>query len=221
MSKLRAVALLCSGPVSRSPVTRLPNLRRYLAWVKSSSFHASSRAVNALGAGTPVLHANDAKRAGIWVVSVASAELPSALSELRSATLEWTGRTLLILDSMAESCVAEEFRHSGAAVATFAPIDPEASRYVVEGDADAVGMARSLIEDSRVRRVIEIKKGAKTRYLAGAQAATQNILPFVAEAVECFQSAGLSMPESKSLAETLLTGAMRSYFRAGRRAIKS
>ena len=82
-------------------------------------------------------------------------------------------------------------------------------------------MARSLIEDSRVRRVIEIKKGAKTTYLAGAQAATQNILPFVAEAVECFQSAGLSTPESKSLAEILLTGAMRSYFRAGRRAIKS
>ena len=54
MSKLRAVALLCSGPVSRSAVTRLPNLRRYLTWVKSSSFHASSRAVNALGAGVPV-----------------------------------------------------------------------------------------------------------------------------------------------------------------------
>jgi hypothetical protein len=177
--------------------------------------------VNALGAGTPVLHANEAKRAGIWVVSVASADLSAALLELRSATLEWTGRTLLILDSMAESCVAEEFRHCGAAVATFSPIDAEASRYVVEGDADAVRMARSLIEDSRAHRVIEIKKGAKTRYLAGAQAATQNILPFVAEAVECFQSAGLSMAESKSLAETLLTGAMRSYFRAGRRAIKS
>jgi predicted short-subunit dehydrogenase-like oxidoreductase (DUF2520 family) len=167
------------------------------------------------------VHANEAKRAGSWVVSVAPADLPAALSELRSATLEWRGRILLILDSTAESCVAEDFRRSGAAVATFAPIDPEASRYVVEGDADAVRMARNLIEDSRARRIIEIKKGAKTRYLAGAQAASQNILPFVAEAVECFQSAGLSIQESKSLAETLLTGAMRAYFRAGRRAIKS
>jgi predicted short-subunit dehydrogenase-like oxidoreductase (DUF2520 family) len=221
MSKLRAVALLCSGPVSRSAVTRLPNLRRHLAWVKSSSFHASSRAVNALGAGAPVTHPNEAKRAGIWVVSVASSELPSALTELKEATLEWTGRILLILDLIAESCVADEFRQSGAAVATFAPIDTDASRYIVEGDADAVRVARTLIQDSGARRVIEIKKGAKTIYLAGAQAATKNILPLVAEAVECFQSAGLSTPESKSLAETLLTGAMRSYFRAGRRAIKS
>ena len=46
--------------------------------------------------------------------------------------------------------------------------------------------------------MIEIKKGAKMTYLAGAQAATQNILPYVAEAVECFQSAGLTTPESKS-----------------------
>ena len=220
MSNLQSVALLCSGPVSRSAVTRLPNLRRHLNWVKSGSFHASSRAVNALGAGVPVSDANEAKRAGIWVVSVAGSDLSVALAELKAATLEWTGRVLLILDSTAESCVAEEFRQRGAAVATFAPIDPEASRYIVEGDADAVRVARSLIEDSRARRVIEIKKGAKTTYLAGAQAATQNILPYVAEAVECFQSAGLTTPESKSLAEVLLTGALRSYFRAGRRAIK-
>jgi hypothetical protein len=221
MNKLRPVALLCSGPVSRSAVTRLPNLRRHLNWVKSGSFHASSRAVNALGAGVPVSHANEAKKAGIWVVSVSASDLVTALSELRVATLEWTGRILLILDSTAESCVAEEFRSRGAAVATFAPIDAEESRYIVEGDTDAVRVARSLIEDSRVRRVIEIKKGAKRRYLAGTQAATQNILPHVAEAVECFQAAGLSTPESKSLAEVLLTEALRSYFRAGRRAIKS
>lgn len=220
MSNLLSVALLCSGPVSRSAITRLPNLRRHLNWVKSGSFHASSRAVNALGAGVPVSDANEAKRAGIWVVSVAGSDLSVALAELKAATLEWTGRVLLILDSTAESCVAEEFRQRGAAVATFAPIDPEASRYIVEGDADAVRVARSLIEDSRARRVIEIKKGAKMTYLAGAQAATQNILPYVAEAVECFQSAGLTTPESKSLAEVLLTGALRSYFRAGRRAIK-
>jgi len=169
----------------------------------------------------PVSHANEARRAGIWVVSVAGSDLPSALTELKGATLEWAGRVLLILDSTAESCVGEEFRTRGAAVATFAPIDTEESRYIVEGDTDAVRVVRSLIEDSRIRRVIEIKKGGKATYLAGAQAATQNILPYVAEAVECFQAAGLSTPESKSLAEVLLTGALRSYFRAGRRAIKS
>ena len=64
----------------------------------------------------------------------------------------------------------------GAAVATFAPIDADESRYIVEGDSDAVRVVRSLIEDSRARRVIEIKKGAKATYLAGAQAATQEHL---------------------------------------------
>jgi predicted short-subunit dehydrogenase-like oxidoreductase (DUF2520 family) len=221
MNKLRPVALLCAGPVSRSPLTRLPILRRNLAWVKSSSFRVASRAVNALGAGAPALEISEMKRAGIWVISVPNSELASSLAELRSAGLEWRNRVLLIFDSEAESDSAAWFQCQGAAVATFAPVDSEESRYIVEGDSEAVRLLRRLVEDPRSRRVIEIKKGSKAKYLAGALAATQCVLPHIAEAVECFQTAGIGNLEAKAITESLLAGAIRSYFRAGRRAIKT
>src|SRR3954454_24445900 len=101
MKKLRPVALLCAGQVSRSPLTRLPNLRRQLAWVKSSSYRVASRAVNALGAGSPVMDVADMKRAGVWVVSVPVEDLTSALSELRSASVSWEDRVLMILSEEA------------------------------------------------------------------------------------------------------------------------
>lgn len=220
MSKLRSVALVCAGPVSRSPLTRLPNLRRDLTWVKSSSFRVASRAVNALGAGVPVVELDEMKRAATWMVSVPRADLPDSLRELAGADLEWRRKTLLILDSEVESETAEAFRQQGATVATFTPVDGEESRYIVEGDADAVRVVRALIEDSHQRKVVEIKKGAKATYIAGASAATQKVLPFIADAVECFQAAGIGTPEAKAITETLLAGAMRSYFRAGRRALK-
>lgn len=221
MKKLRPVALLCAGPVSRSPLTRIPNFLRHLTWVKSSSYRIASRAVNALGAGTPVAEISEMSRAGIWVISVPPPDLPGALRELRQIGIDWRRRVILIFDPEAESFVAETFRSLGASVGTFAPIDTEESRYILEGDLDAIKVARSLIDEGRTRRVIEVKKGTKGNYLAGVQTATKDLVPLIAQAVECFQSAGLSVPESKAIAEALVTGAMRSYFRAGRRAIKS
>jgi hypothetical protein len=176
--------------------------------------------VNALGAGLPVVDVDAMKRAGIWIVSVPGPDIGCALYELQCADVDWRGRTLLILDTEAESDVAEWFRRQGAAVASFTPVDNEETRYVVEGDSEAVRMLRRLIEDPRARRVIELKKGAKRQYISGALAATQGILPHVAEAVECFQTAGIGNLEAKAITEALLTNAMRSYFRAGRRALK-
>jgi len=221
MNKLRPVALLCSGPISRSPLTRLPVFRRNLAWVKSSSYRVASRAVNALGAGSAVTEVSEMKRAGIWVISVPSSELIASLEELQTAGLDWRNQILLIFDTEAESDKAAWFQDNGAFAATFTPIDSEESRYIVEGDSEAVRVLRTLVEDPRSRRVIEIKKGAKATYLAGALAATKCVLPYIAEALESFQAAGVGNLEAKAITESLLAGAMRSYFRAGRRAIKS
>jgi hypothetical protein len=136
------------------------------------------------------------------------------------ARLDWRGRVLLILDSHAESEMGAAFRTAGAAVASLAPIDADASRYVVEGDADAIRAVRLLMGDSHQRLVIQIAKGAKTRFLQGKGAATARVLPLIAEAIKSFQSAGISNAEAKSITESLLTGSMRLYFRAGRRALK-
>jgi hypothetical protein len=220
MNKLRPLALLCAGPVSRSSLTRLPQLRHNLTWVKSTSFRVASRAVNALGAGTPVSEFSETDRAAVWVVSVPHGEVRSALNELKDAQLDWRRRVLLIMDRDTESDAAASFRSRGAAVASLTPIDADASRYIVEGDTDAIRTARWLVGDPHKRLVIQIKKGAKARYLAGAHAATQQVLPLVAEAMSSFQAAGLSNADAKALTETLVSGSVRLYFRAGRRSLK-
>ncbi|HYP09000.1 MAG TPA: DUF2520 domain-containing protein [Bryobacteraceae bacterium] len=220
MKKLRPLALVCAGPVSRSPLARLPNLSRSLGWVKSTSYRVASRAVNALGAGAPVADVDEMARAVVWVVSVPRADLHATLSELWSAQIRWDSRVLLILDSEAESEVASCFRAAGAAVASFAPIDADSSRYVVEGDAEAVLAVRALIDDPHRRSLVQIKKGAKAKYLAGARTAATRMLSLIAEAVESFQSAGISNSDAKRITESLVTGAMRLYLRAGRRSLK-
>src|SRR5215203_4403637 len=215
MDKLRPLALVCAGPVSRSPLARLPHLRRNLVWVKSTSYRIASRAVNALGAGLPVSEIREMARAAVWIVSVPPAELPSTLRELHETDIKWRGRVLLILDSGADSELGTAFHNAGAAVASFAPIDADCSRYVVEGDSEAVRAVRLLIGDSHKRLVVQITKGAKARFLEGAEAATSRVLPLIAEAIEQFQGVGLRNQDAKAITESLVTGAMRLYFRAG------
>jgi hypothetical protein len=177
--------------------------------------------VNALGAGRPVNEFREIDRAAVWVVSVPPDELQWALDELQNAQLDWRRRVLLIMDRDADSGAAASFRHYGAAVASLTPIDADGSRYVAEGDTDAVQIARWLAGDSHKRVVLQIEKGAKAKYLAGAHAATKEVLPLIAEAMNEFQSAGLAKGDAKSLTETLVNGALRLYFRAGRRSLKS
>jgi hypothetical protein len=220
MNNLRPLALVCAGPVSRSPLGRLPHLRRNVGWVKSTSYRVASRAVDALGAGVAVSDASEMARARVWVLSVPSSDLTAALEELRTSEIDWRNRTLLILDAEAESSIAGVFRAAGAAVASFTATDTEASRYVVEGDPDAIRAVRLLLGDSHRRLVIQIKHGSKARYLAGVQAATSRALPLIAEAIGSFQSAGMSNVDAKAMTEALFTSSLRLYFRAGRRALK-
>ena len=221
MNKLRPLALLCSGRVSRSPLTRLAQLGANLTWVKSNSYRVASRAVNALGAGVPVASVAEMARASVWLVSVPDAELRQTLAELRSAGVDWKRRCLLILSPEADSAVAGDFRGRGAAVASFCPIDEQQSRFVAEGESDAVRAIRDLVGDTRRNKVVEIRKGAKAKYLAGARAATKDVLPLIAEALDCFQAAGISNADAKAIAESLMGGSMRLYFRAGRRTLES
>jgi hypothetical protein len=220
MNKLRPLALLCSGRVSRSPLTRLAQLGANLTWVKSNSYRVASRAVNAIGAGVPVASVAEMAGASVWLVSVPDAELKDALAELRGAGVDWKRRSLLILSAEADSAVAGDFRGRGAAVASFCPIDDQQSRFVAEGESDAVRTIRALVGDSHRNKVVQIRTGAKAKYLAGARAATKDVMPLIAKALDCFQAAGIPNTDAKAITDALMGGAMRLYFRAGRRALQ-
>jgi predicted short-subunit dehydrogenase-like oxidoreductase (DUF2520 family) len=197
----------------------LEQLAANLTWVKSTSYRVASRAVNALGAGVPVASVAEMAQASVWLVSVPDAELTDSLAELSSAGVDWKRRCLLILSPEADSVMAVEFRGRGAAVASFCPVDEQQSRFVAEGESDAVRAVRALVGDTRRNKVVEIRTGAKAKYLAGARAATKDVLPLIAEALDCFQAAGISNTDAKSITESLMSGSMRLYFRAGRRAL--
>jgi hypothetical protein len=76
------------------------------------------------------------------------------------------------------------------------------------------------VGDTRRNKVVEIRTGAKAKYLAGARAATKDVLPLIAQALDCFQAAGIPNAEAKAITEALMGGAMRLYFRAGRRTLE-
>jgi predicted short-subunit dehydrogenase-like oxidoreductase (DUF2520 family) len=155
-------------------------------------------------------------RACVWLVSVPDPELKDIIAELRGSGVNWKGRSLLILNSEADSALAGDLRGRGAAVASFCPIDEQQSRFVAEGDSDAVRAVRALVGN----KVVEIRKGAKAKYLAGARAATRDVLPLIAEALDCFQAAGIPNVEARAITESLVGGSMRLYFRAGRRTLE-
>ena len=189
--------------------------------MKSGSFHASSRAVNALGAGVPVSDANEAKRAGIWVVSVAGSDLSAALAELKARELEWTGRVLLILDSTAESCVG-----GGLSAARRGSCHVCANRSRMPRAISWKGTPMPCVSPEASLRIPSPTRDRNQKgrqddiSLPAPRRPRKTYCPTSQKRWSVFSQRGLTTPESKSLAEDLLSGALRSYFRAGSRAIK-
>ena len=221
MTKLPLMALLCAGSISRSPLARLPQIRRYVRWVKASSYRVAARVTTALRAGVPVQDISELQHVKFWLVYAPAEDLSPIIRELGTLGESLEGSQVIILDEALAATGTENLRQLGAQVATFSPVEAEEKRYVMEGDPDALKTIRQLVDSPNSSKVVELKKGAKPEYIQGALAATKSILPCVADAVERFTNAGISAPEAKSITEALVTESMRAYFRAGRRAIKS
>lgn len=220
MKRIRSVALVCAGPISRGTVARLPGLADHLGWVKAPSFRLASRAVNALRAGVPVHEYEELKPADLIVVSVPRELEESTIACLASSGIDWRRKAAVVLDTLKESNALTPLIERGALLATLHPVgSAEDWTLVMEGQREAIKLMRRALKPAVSRAMQVCTTSGKTRLLAGIDEATRGFLPVIASVTDHFKAAGLSKSQSEALAQGLVMSSMRSYFRAGRRVL--
>ena len=166
MTKARSLALVCAGPISRTGIGRLPNLADQLGPVKSGTLQRASRAVNAIGGGTPVPGYGDLENSRTVLINVPDKQLRAIVTEL-AAGVGWKHKVAVLCNSMLDSSELAPLEALGAAVGSFDTIAGfEGQRYVIEGSGPAIREMRALLQQG-LTRVIEIRRGGKKQYLVG------------------------------------------------------
>ena len=222
MKRIRSVALVCAGPISRGRVARLPGLVDHLGWIKAPSFRLASRAVNVLRAGVPVNDYEELDPADLIVVSVPRELEDCTIADLASSRIDWRHRAAVLLDTEKESSALKPLLERGALLATLLLIGAaEDWTLVIEGRREAVKLMRRALTPRVSQAMQVITTAGKARLLAGIDEATRGFFPAIASVTDHFKSAGLSKSQSEVLAQGLMISSMRSYFRAGRRVLST
>ena len=86
-------------------------------------------------------------------------------------------------------------------------------RLVVEGDPEAVRMARTLVAERE--QVFEIEKERKTLYCSGVAIASSLLAPLAAAGVRCLRLSGMPLREATEIVEKTIAGSLRAYVKAG------
>jgi hypothetical protein len=201
-------------------IARLPGLTDHLGWVKAPSYRLASRAVNLLRAGIPVHEYDDLTAASLIVVSVPRALEERTINELTLARLEWRATAVVVVDTLRDSTALKGLRDRGAVTATLHPVGGAEDRtLIIEGHPEAIRLMQRAVEPETRRAMHVITTPGKHRLLTGVEQATRDFLPIVASVTDHFKTAGLSKQQAETLAQTLMTSSMRSYFRAGKRVL--
>ncbi len=211
-----SVALVCSGPVSRTALTRLPSLSTHLARVKAPNFRLASRTVNTLKAGVPIHDYTEMRDLPLVLLNLLEADVVSVVASLKGA-FSWRNKTVVLYESELDTESLQPLRSAGANVATLNNVGGfSREQFVIESDSTAAREIRSCLL-GRSTHAVEIPPGHKRAYLHSVYLATQIFPSFVAEIAETLRSTQLSKTESDRMTALMLTEAMSWYFRAGRR----
>ncbi len=154
-----------------------------------------------------------------WLIAVLSTPeyIHQLLDELASASIDWNGKTLLLLDSSLDSQDLGIFRARHAEVASLDPIEShQGVRFVLQADPKTAKKIRGLVEDGRTR-MWEIRPGTKSRYLAGLTIVSSFATPLMAASVECLIRSGLDLTQAELVVELMLAKTQRAFLKAGRR----
>jgi predicted short-subunit dehydrogenase-like oxidoreductase (DUF2520 family) len=214
MTKRRLAALVCAGPISRSSLTRIPDLAEKLGPVKSSSLRVASRASNSLAAGYPVETFEDFAHARLIVVCVPDSELPATLAELRSAGMLSKRHSLVLCDSEFDSTSLAEFEGIGAATGSLYELTEIGEpRFALEGDQVAVH-AMSLFLSGIDPRPLVLNKGQGALFKAAERVAGRFVAALLLTANDSLREAGLNPGEAQALVVKLTQKSLRSYLKS-------
>jgi hypothetical protein len=212
-----AWGLLGVGSASRSYLSRMPSVLARLGPVKASSFQVARRLANSLRAGFAVSHYSALEYCPlIWIYEPEHA-LDRVVRDL-TAQMPVHGTMIVICESVRDSLWASTLRAAGARVASLNVVEQSLDKFfVAEGHADTLRALHQLLGEEK-RRLIEMPPAAKPLYFAGLHLAKHLPLPAIAASVESLRAAGFPRAHAARLTDALVTRAVASYGKAGKKA---
>ncbi len=211
------IGFVCTGVPSDEAFARLPAVARRVGPVVSPSTRLAMRIAETLGAGTPACDYQALKRVRTVLVCGPHDAVRQAAQDMAAAGIDWHGKIALIYDSVLDSSALHPVALCGAAIGSFASIEPwEELGFVVEGTREAVREARRIIRSGR-RRIHEMPRAKKALYLAGLALGTRLFSPLLLASVRCLRGAGFTAGAAVELAERTIEHTMRTNLHPGAR----
>ena len=209
-------ALFGAGAVTKSFLGGLPRLSRELGAVAAPSYRLASRIVNTMRAGHAVKSADEFADERTLLMCVPESILARSVAELSNASLDWSGRAVLLCESLQDSTALDPVRRRGAATGSIHPIEASDGRFIIEGDREAVRIAKHLVNELN-GRAIEFNRGEMALYGAGLAFGSTLFTPLIAASMECLAVGCGDSPAALRIVEALFQSSLRAYVHAGKK----
>jgi len=218
MKKSQSVALIAAGSLTGSVVSGFRKLYDRLGPVKAPTFRLASRISNALRAGHPVRDYAEFDSCGLILVNVPDAIMPRVAGEIAAADISWRNKSIVLCSAWLDSGELSELAARGASIGSISAIPGfEDSRYLVEGDRQAILDSKGLVEQN-ARRIVAIERSLKPFYLAALTSTSSLLFAPLLAASECLRRAGICAWDAAAILERQVNKTLRSQAKAGRRA---
>ena len=217
MKKAQPVALIGSGRLTDSPVTRLLRSSPALGPVMAPSYRLASRIANSLRAGHAAKDYAELDHSRLILLAVPHEVLPSIIASLTTAEINWTNKAVVLCNMLRDSSELSALSGLGASVGSLSPIPgSEDALYLIEGDAAAIRESSRLLTQQH-KRAVAIERNRKPFYLAALTCTGSLAFALQLAASECLRHAGISSTVALSILEKQLKKTLRSYAKAGRK----
>jgi hypothetical protein len=204
--------LMAAGAVNSSFIGRLPGKARALGPVAGVSYRVASRIANTLRAGTAARSADELDAVRLILFHSTAGQHETLMQLLRSARIQWPGKSLLFCDS--DAAGADYFRSLGASVAGLRSCAIP-GRMVLEGSNPSLATAYRMVRDLNMK-AIEIDAGSAPAFEAAITLGTAALTPLIDRTAGLLRRCDIRDGEALHLAAALFEKTAKEYSHSGR-----
>ena len=206
--------LMGAGPVHQYVVTGLPRLAQELDVVAALNRRSASRIVNTLRAGRAGSF-EDLNEMEAILVCAPGEHCQPLLAAAQKTRIQWSGKLLVLCRCVPFSCELAFFRDAGASVATLRTIDGLPQRFLLEGDRDALRLARYLVQQLR-GMAVEIPAEDYALYTAAVTLSSSLFTPLLEACATAIRGAGITASPTQFV-EAMFLHRLRTFLYSGRK----
>ena len=190
MKNQRVLGLVATGRLDAA-LANQKHLGRVLGPVKSPSMRVASRISNSIRAGEAARGYEAFARSEVILIAVERPEFACVVQEMAESAVDWSGKTVAVMDTFHESSDLDVLAKLGALTASIEAVGGfDGELWITEGNAKACTALRRLF-GGMGSIVKEIRHGKKHCYTAGIELAGNCLLPLLLSSMECLRQSGL------------------------------